>query len=184
MTDVALEGDELLVLARFDAQKGAMGDALIKLKTAASFPPSARPPEVLLELARLYAQFGLRERADPLFRKYLEERPGDVDALFQLGMVQFEKGLRAEAGEIWTRVLERVPGHPPAMYFQGVMLLDQGQPDAAMAKLKSLVAIAPHDNLFSDRARELIGKIAAGGAKREGEALIIPSGTDVYTTSH
>lgn len=118
--DSRLEADELLVLARHDLQKGQIEDGLLKLKRLQLLPsPSA---EASLELARLYAQLGLRRRALPLFEAYLGHAPQDIDVRFQLGMALFEEGHRAAALPVWKEVLTVAPNYPPALFYRALVV--------------------------------------------------------------
>ncbi len=155
-----LDGEELLVLARLDIEKGAFEGALSKLKAAASL--SGAPPEAALELARLYAQLRLFSKAEAQFVKVLDSSGRDYpDVRFQLGMVRFEKGDIAGAIACWDKVLEADAGYPPALYYYSVALGRIGRREEARTRLATLVRLVPSDNLYHGKAKELLGTLAS-----------------------
>jgi hypothetical protein len=84
------EPDELLALAKRDAENARLEEALAKLKDliGAKKPTS----EALLLAGRIYAQFGLLDRARAWFRTYVPEGwPSDaqqhLDLLLKSGPV-------------------------------------------------------------------------------------------------
>jgi tetratricopeptide (TPR) repeat protein len=175
------DGEELLVLAKMDLQRGAVGDALSKLKQASQLKSTERPAEVLLELARLYAQVGLKKKAQEEFRRYLLEAPEDIDALFQFGMVQYEQGKSTEAFAVWDDVLSRSPAYPPAHYFQSEVLVQRGDVEEAVSRLRKLVSSIPADNLYHQKARDLMAQIAS--RPQVSDATMIAA-TKSYGTAH
>ena len=85
-----LENDELLALARRDAEAGRVEEALRKLKPLIA--QAEGPIEALPLAARIYAQLQLAEKAQACYRRYLAVRPEAVLESFELGMTHFEKG--------------------------------------------------------------------------------------------
>jgi tetratricopeptide (TPR) repeat protein len=157
------DADELLVLARLDLQKDNIQEALEKLKQARLLPSST--PTISLELARLYAQIGLRPRAIPLFIDYLREAPSDTDARFQLGMAHFEEGDTRTAMETWDAVLEADSQYPPAMFYRALALSQGGSVDQSKDLLRRAIDVLPTDNLYFGRARELLTTLENGGGR-------------------
>lgn len=182
MIDATLDADELLVLARLDIQRGAVGEGLLKLKGALALPE--HPIAVLIELARLYAQLGLRRKAEPLFQRYLERAPADVDALFQVGMLQFDEGRREEAWRLWDQVLAASPQYPPAHFYRAVILADAGRADESIALLKNLMVFAQPDNMYVERAKDLIARLSAKKSGAPGTDAASAIAASAYRTSH
>ena len=179
------DADELLALARLDLRKGAMADALSRLKSAINGFPESCPAQAHLELGRVYAQLSLFDRAETSFRRYLQSVSDDVNALFQLGMVRFDSGHRSDAVDIWNQVLGSDPVHPPALYFVSVALSLDGHNEQAIERLRVLMSTAPTDNLYFGKARELLASLAGASPapKQDVEALRTLT-KDSYGTPH
>lgn len=154
------DAEELLVLAREDLKKGVLDQGLSKLKQGAQ--QTDCPIELHLDLARVYAQIGLRRKAKQHFQRYLLEKPDDVDATFQSGMIDFEEGQTDAALESWSRVLGRVSAYPPALFFTALATARKGNAPAAIGMLKSAMESIPVDNLYFGRSRELLTSLEAG----------------------
>ena len=109
------DDEELLALARFDLGRDRPEEALWKLKKLlGAAEPSA---DAVVLAARLYAQLGLIDRAQGLFKRYLELRPGSMQETFELGMTHFDKNDLVPAQARWEEVLNALPTHPPALYY-------------------------------------------------------------------
>jgi tetratricopeptide (TPR) repeat protein len=149
-----LDDDELLALARRDAENGRLEEALRKLK-----PMIARadgPVEALPFAARIYAQLQLAERAQACYRRYLAARPDAVLESFELGMTHFQKGEAAQADQLWRSVLQRSPTHPPTLFYSAVQAARSGREPDARRHLDVLLQAIPGDNLYAQRGRELL----------------------------
>ncbi|HLQ25318.1 MAG TPA: tetratricopeptide repeat protein [Acidiferrobacterales bacterium] len=155
----AFDNEELIALARLDIERGEFEEALWKLKQV--LVESTPPAEALSMAGRLYAQLGLRDRAKPLFQRYLELEPHAVNETFQLGMVHFDAGQPQEAKKIWGQLLKNHPAHPPGLFYQALVLTQEGQAAQAKQLLDSLLKSAPADNLYFGRAKELLQAIEA-----------------------
>ena len=149
--------DELLALSRLDIENGRLDEALLKLKRVLS---EAQPPAKAIAMtARLYAQLGLFDRAELLFRRYVELDPEAVTELFQLGMSLFDGGKIEEAVEVWDKVLNLQSFYPPAIFYKGLVLAQKGEVDAARTQLDELLRKIPTDNLYFSRARDLMQEL-------------------------
>jgi tetratricopeptide (TPR) repeat protein len=153
----AFDNEELIALARLDIERGEFEEALWKLKQV--LVESTPPVEALSMAGRLYAQLGLRDRAKPLFQRYLELEPHAINETFQLGMVHFDAGQPQEAKKIWERLLKDHPTHPPGLFYQALVLTQEGQPAQAKQLLDLLLKSAPADNLYFGRAKEVLQAI-------------------------
>lgn len=180
----SFEADELVALARLDIERGVLDEALWKLKQA--IMEASPPAEALAMTARLYAQLGLWERAKPLFQRYLEIEPRAVNEAFQLGMVHFDAGQASEAVKIWENLLKDHPTHPPALFYRALAASHAGQPAEARRSLDVLLKSAPPDNLYFNRAKELLLAIenqpAATGLASTEPLRLAPK--DAYKTEH
>ena len=175
------DGEELLVLARLDLEKGVIEQGFSKLKQAVAMDDC--PPAARLELARLFAQLGLRGKARVQFEAYLQAKPEDVDATFQLGMTRFEDGETEAALTLWDRVLQQSSQYPPALYFRAVAAARQGQRIEAKAMLRTALEVIPADNLYFTRSRDLLSSIDAAERAGKAEPVAI-NAVDAYRTQH
>ena len=159
-----LDDDELLALARRDADSGRVEEALRKLKPLIT--RSEGPVDALALAARIYAQLQLSERAQACYRKYLAARPEAVLESFELGMTHFEKGEAAEADRLWQGVLQRSPTHPPTLFYSAVHAARSGREPDARRHLEVLFQAVSGDNLYVQRGRELLKEIDASRPAR------------------
>lgn len=158
--DSLFDAEELLSLARLDLQKGDVAAGLGRLKQALQKPDC--PTAALVEAARVYAQLGLRKKAQPLFGQYLEQSPNDVDARFQLGMVAFEDGEIGAALSVWEQVLQSTPVYPPALFYRAAALVRQGDATEGRRLLRSAMDVIEADNLYFKRSKDLLAAIESG----------------------
>jgi len=182
------EADELVALARHNIERGELDEALGKLKQAMS--DTAPPAEAFAMGARLYAQLGLWERAKPLYQRFLEAEPNAVNEAFQLGMVHFDSGQIDEAVNIWENLLKNHPTHPPALFYRSLAKHQTGQTAEARRTLDVLIKSAAPDNLYFNRAKELLQTIegqqampVASRAAATTETLRVAP-KDAYKTEH
>jgi tetratricopeptide (TPR) repeat protein len=155
----ALDNDELLALARRDAEAGRVEEALRKLKPLIA--QAEGPIEALPLAARIYAQLQLAEKAQACYRRYLAARPEAVLESFELGMTHFEKGEAAEADRLWRAVLQRSPTHPPTLFYSAVHAARSGREPDARRHLDVLFQAVTGDNLYVQRGRELLKEMDA-----------------------
>jgi len=162
------ESEELVALARLDMEKQDFSAALAKLKQAVVMKNADL--EAFAMLAKVYAQLGLYERAIEQFAYYVKRNPDALIEKFQLGMAQFDAKKTTEALATWGQLLVGHPNFPPALYYRGLALLQQELPDQAKASLLQLVDSAAPDNIYSERAKQLLQNLDAGGVvAREAE---------------
>ena len=152
--------EESLALARHQVMHGDLEHALGRLKPLAAL---AQPPaDSLALLARVYAQIGMMERAQTAFRRYLESHPGATHETFELGATYFDQGNDAKALEYWAQALTIAPTYPPALFFSAAALSRSGRTDDARRHLEVLFNSAPADNLYVERARNLLKALEDG----------------------
>lgn len=160
--------EELLALARLDMNRNQYDEALWKLKRV--LQENDPPMEAVSMAARLYAQIGLFHRAQALFNRYIERDADAVTETFQLGMTYLDAGNRDEALQVWDRLLQKHPTHPPAMFYRGLALAQRGEAAAARDQLEHLLKIAPSDNLYFTRARDLLLELGKGAPLAQSQA--------------
>ncbi|MSP03552.1 MAG: tetratricopeptide repeat protein [Acetobacteraceae bacterium] len=64
-----------------------------------------------------------------------------IEAHLQLGKRLHGSGRLAEAGQVYQQVLAAVPSHPDALHMMGVLLLQTGQPTAALGWIEQAIGI-------------------------------------------
>jgi len=149
-----IDVEESLALARHQVQHGNFESALARLKPLIALPQP--PADSLAMIARVYAQLGLMERAQVAFRRYLEAHPGAAHETFELGATYFDQGNDSKALEHWGQALAITPTHPPALFFSAAALSRSGKGADARRHLEVLFNSAPADNLYVERARDLL----------------------------
>jgi tetratricopeptide (TPR) repeat protein len=189
--EIGYDAEELVALARLDMDKGAVDQALLKLKQA--FAEGEPAAEAASLMARLYAQLGLFKRAQEFYQRFLQANPGAMLERFQLGMTYFDGGQVKEALAIWDELLKETPNHPPALFYKALALAQGGNRNDARQMLDLLMKTAPADNLYFGRAREMLQALDAGrvpanvSGTRENERPDIPvrrAPKDPYQTEH
>lgn len=176
-----MDGEELFVLARLDLEQGRIEAGLLKLKRA--LVEEGAPAEVRLETARVYAQLGLRKKAQSHFKTYLEQKPDDVDARFQLGMALFEDNQSSTALLLWDQVLKSSPQYPPALFYLALAAAQAGKTGEARQQLKSLMQSVAPDNLYFGKASDLLKALDAAPQEKQDSVRVIAPGA-AYRTEH
>lgn len=181
--------EELIALARLEMDKGAMDQALLKLKQV--FADGEPPAEASSLMARLYAQLGLFKRAQEYYQRCIKANPAALLERFQLGMTYFDSGEATEALAIWDELLKDHPAHPPALFYRAYALLQNGNRADAKQSLEIIMKSAPADNLYFGRAKELIQVIDGGRAPQRpprpaetADAPVRRAPKDPYKTEH
>jgi len=187
-TDIdAFDAQELFALARIDMERGALEQALQKIKRLIVEPEA--PNEAFAFAARLYAQLGIWDRSKSLFQKYLQLHPQAVTEAFQLGMVHSDAGQTDEALKVWGELLQKHPTHPPALFYRSLALARNGKTADARQNLDVLLKSVPTDNLYFGRGKELLqaldGQSGSGPAKATAQKDVLPTvPKDAYKTEH
>jgi len=156
----SFDTNEILALARLDIEQSRIDQGFFKIKHL--LKTDAADPEVLTMAGKLYAQLGLFDNAINCFKQYLELKPEDVLEKFQYGMVHFDNGDDDNALIIWDELLSANPTHPPALFYKGMVLAKQNKLADAKQTLSILLQSAPADNLYFERAKELLQAMDRG----------------------
>jgi tetratricopeptide (TPR) repeat protein len=181
---ISLDSDELVALARVDIERGALSDALVKIKQVLADP--APPAEAFALGGRLYAQLGLWQRARPCYERFLQTNSNAVTEAFELGMVRFDSGDAPEAKKIWSTLLGKHPTHPPSLFYRALALAHENNATDARKDLDVLLKSASPDNLYFGRGRELLRAIdsqpatAASGDGAPTTAMLRIPAKDAY----
>jgi len=110
----------------------------IFLIAASSYAQGALPSESYdLNFSKGLAEFGLGryESAENLFRKALEAKPGDPEAIFYLGQSLTRAKKYSEAETVFSKLLEIKPGSGRAYLGLGIVLYNQERYREALANL-------------------------------------------------
>ena len=100
-----------------------------------------------LLIAESYARRGKTEEAAGVLRSAVREHPGDVALWIGLGNALADHaGTITPASQLaFERAAEIAPGHPAPPFFFGLALARSGEPEAALALWRSVLAQAPAD---------------------------------------
>lgn len=155
--DSILDNEENIALTKWYIQEKQLDKALKHIKPVIN----GKEPntEALIIAARLYAQLQLFNHAQTLFEKYLEKHSDDINIIFQLGMTYFDNGEQDKALDAWLKILEKAPGHPPALFYCAIARLQKGETELALSQLKHIINTAQVDNLYYEKAKELIVQV-------------------------
>jgi tetratricopeptide (TPR) repeat protein len=99
-------------------------------------PPSGQPRQEPLGQEKLAAM-----------EKMAEARPGDPDALIQLGNAYFDSGNHQKAVETYQKALQINPSNPDVLTDMGISFRKLGKPDEAIARFKQAHAVDPNHPL-------------------------------------
>ena len=84
----------------------------------------------------VYFHQGRHQEARVEFRRILDDRPGDPDALYYRGRIELKEGRFREAGETFLAVTDADPEYEPALFHLGRALLRLGRPDEGRGVLR------------------------------------------------
>ena len=88
-------------------------------------------------------QAGDLQAAEDLYRRVLEKRPGDADALYLLGTINYQRGSLGSAVLFLRKAVKSRPDHPEAHGNLGLALYERGDPDGAIDELRHALRLKP-----------------------------------------
>jgi Flp pilus assembly protein TadD len=92
-----------------------------------------------------YLEAGLPLQALQAFRRTLERRPAEVEALYNIGIIELEAGRLAEARRAFARAVETHPEFADALANLGVVAAREGRREEAAAHFERLLEKRPAD---------------------------------------
>ncbi len=105
-------------------------------------------------IAQAYEAKGELDRAREFFLRELRDDPGNTDLLFELAELTLASGKWPAAAAKFEQIIELDPEHAAAHFALGSVLLQLGQPHAALAALEAAAAVAePEESLHGLDAR-------------------------------
>lgn len=105
-------------------------------------------------IAQAYEAKGELERAREYYLRELRDDPGNTDLLFELAELTLASGKLSAAAAKFEQIIELDPDHAAAHFALGTVLLQLGQPRAALEALESAATVAePGDTLHGLDAR-------------------------------
>ena len=107
---------------------------------------------------------GRLDRAETLYRKFLDRHPDQPDALHLLGVIASQKGRHSHAADLIARALQRMPRFPDAHLNLGNALRAQGRLAEAEASYRTALTLRPD---FAAAHANLAGTLAASKAFAE-----------------
>ena len=132
---------------------GARGERLLFTRR------SSWNPLNLLPVARSQSREDI-ERARDLFEAALEEDPEYGLAAYHLGQAHQLLGDQRKSLDAYRRALEVDPGHVEARVQLAAVLIESGDPDAAIRELTDAARLDPNDELYAMLARAYWDKAA------------------------
>jgi tetratricopeptide (TPR) repeat protein len=148
---------ENIALARNALEKADFGTALRYVKPA--LQQNDFPDEALVIGGAIYSNLRLFDRAEKLFKRFLEKNPKAAGERLQLGVVQAQLGKVKEAIASWEHVLKENPDFFPASLYKGTALLQEGRIAEARECLDVVLRTAPAASPFFGHARDLLQAI-------------------------
>ncbi|MCD4664738.1 MAG: tetratricopeptide repeat protein [Bacteroidales bacterium] len=95
---------------------------------------------------------GQYKQAKDILTDITRKDPGNIDALFLIGVCQKSRGKLKKAESVFRDVIKSVPNHPLALYNLGLILESKEQFEDAVVYWKKAIKILPH---FEDAAKKL-----------------------------
>lgn len=161
---------ENMALATYDIERGELAAALLRIKQVLRHHDA--PLGAKSMAARLYAQLGLFAQAQKYFQLLAQEgRLSKLD-LFQWGMTYFEQNQWQQALQHWDQVLSMHMHYPPALYYKSLALLELKQHQEALSYLERLVQTTRNDNLYHERATNLLTQVRGATAALSSEPSV------------
>ncbi len=113
--------------------------------------------ELMLNLAHKYFDTGAFEKAVPLYKKYLEKKPGEPDVITDLGVCFFNMQDLKSAEENFMKAIGINPKHQIAHLNMGVVKLTENKMSEANEWLNKAIAIDPNSNA-AGQAKNILEK--------------------------
>ena len=160
-----------------DPKNARAARALATFYMASNRAPEAEPyfkslaknspdPAPTLELADYYVAMRRPEDAIAILTKAAARKEGGADATVRLAAIEYEQGKTAEAHKLIDDLLARNARNSQALLVKARFLMREKKLDAALARAKAAVAVAPR----SVPGQYLLGTLYAA-AKRPDEAI-------------
>lgn len=140
-TEVAANAEGCFILARIRSQLGEKEAAERLARQALQLDP--KRPEILSFLAGLLIRQDRLDEAARLLRQAIELNPKTPGSQRQLGMVLDRLGDHDGARNAFEAGIREAPGDATARLLLGRLLLDQGQPEAAVVHLEKTCQLDP-----------------------------------------
>ncbi len=107
--------------------------------------------KILEYLAQFECQKGNNKKAELLYRKVIQKRPGDADGYFWLGYVLESQGRWKEAVKQWQETLKIDPKYADALNSLGYLYAEEGvNLDEAEVMLKKALSLSPDNPAYLD----------------------------------
>jgi tetratricopeptide (TPR) repeat protein len=156
-----------LEAAPLEVAAGAFAEAIVHYEQALS--AGARGPQVLSDLAYVYAEHGQRlERALELALDAHSQLPDSPGACHTLGWVYLRRGDYSQALPLLQRAAQALPSQASVTYHLGLAELAAGNLAAGKRALQRCLTQRPEDELERDARHAL----ASAGTRRDGRAAL------------
>lgn len=141
--------DARLFEARLQFARGARGKAVENLEQLVHDSPELPLPHFYLGIA--YARQGESARAVAAFNDAVQKNPNFIWGYVSLGELYAQQGSPKLALDFANQALKRNPTFLPARLLEAGALMQTGETDVAIAKLRALHAADPHNAMISER---------------------------------
>ena len=128
-------------------------DQINSLQAAVDANPNDK--NSLLQLAHLYNDSGMKEKAIERYTQYLKSDPKNTDVLVDMGVCYYETGKSAQAISFMEKALKINPRHQIANLNLGVVNMSIGNSEKAKKYWKQAIEI-DSVNEIGQRAKELL----------------------------
>lgn len=111
--------------------------------------------ERIIQLAHLLNDSGFNEKAIRYYKMYLRSKPGDADAIVDMGVCYFKLKDYITAKAVMRRGLKVNPAHQIANFNLGIINLSAGYPDSAKIWWQKTVDLGPETEI-AKKAKQLL----------------------------
>lgn len=148
------------------AQGSEARDALPLTSARHAFFGDFSAAETWLRMSEALARTGNTEDAVNILQNAVRRYPGDPQLWVGLGnaLVDHGHGLSPASEMAFTRAAELSPGYPGPRFFYGVALVRSGNPEAALAIWRDILATAPPDVSWRPLVESGVAALSSGGA--------------------
>lgn len=144
------------------ADGGSGGPAMAEVRELSErIKNNPNDAEAIVHLANMNFDIRNWRRAEELYVRYLELRPGDPDVMTDLAVCYKESGELEKALDTVRQVQKASPTHWPSVFNEVSVLLDLGRPAEAREALARLQQMQPGDPRVQQLAAEVARRIPA-----------------------
>ena len=136
------------------------------------------------QLIEAFARQNLANQLEPLVKKYYEEKPEDIQRVYQLGRLYEKMKNYSKSAALYEKRLEKLPKEPGLLSNLSAAYSQLGRNDEAIRIAKRTIEYFPHENTFYIHLATLYSKnqhtneIAQLAKEFDKEVINNPEGVD------